>query len=128
MAITWGVPLNEQGRARADAWQASLLSKPEYQRIMYTAFYMVMNFGFEVTRNTDPISGETIAWKISGAIDRAPRVIWMDGRAHPSASAPHSTAGFSTGRWIGNTLAVYTTHLTEGMIWRDAFLTATLRR
>jgi hypothetical protein len=114
-----GLPLNDEARVRADAWQSSLQAKPEHQCIMYTAWYMVMNFGVQIASDSDPISGETTAFRISGAIDRAPRIIWMDGRSHPSPSAPHTTAGFSTGRWHGDMLVVYTTHLTEGTIWRN---------
>ncbi len=39
------------------------------------------------------------------------RTIWMDGRPHPPAYAPHSWTGFATGVWEGHILAVHTTHL-----------------
>ena len=29
------------------------------------------------------------------------REIWMDGRPHPPAYAPHTWQGFSTGQWEG---------------------------
>ena len=34
------------------------------------------------------------------------RIIWMDGRPHPPAWAPHTFRGFSTGRFVGNALVV----------------------
>ena len=37
-----GLPLNDEGRARADAYQVSLQAMPERQCILYTAQYMVM--------------------------------------------------------------------------------------
>ncbi|PYS42266.1 MAG: hypothetical protein DMG14_04510 [Acidobacteria bacterium] len=46
------------------------------------------------------------------------RPIYMDGRPHPAAYAPHSWSGFSTGEWIGNTLKVTTTHLKDGYLRR----------
>ena len=53
---------------------------------------------------------------MSGAVDRNPRTIWMDGRPHPSPLARHTAAGFSTGTWQGEALLVTTTHLTEGVL------------
>lgn len=44
------------------------------------------------------------------------RIIFMDGRSHPPASAPHTKVGHSTGRWEGSTLVVDTTHLSESTI------------
>ena len=46
------------------------------------------------------------------------RPIFMDGRPHPPAWAPHSWTGFSTGEWVGNTLKVTTTHLKDGYLKR----------
>jgi glyoxylase-like metal-dependent hydrolase (beta-lactamase superfamily II) len=43
----------------------------------------------------------------------------MDGRPHPSAYAPHTFMGFSTGRWEGNHLVVTTTHLKQGWLRRN---------
>ena len=46
------------------------------------------------------------------------RPVFMDGRPHPPAWAPHSWTGFSTGEWIGNTLKITTTHLKDGYLKR----------
>jgi hypothetical protein len=46
------------------------------------------------------------------------RPIFMDGRPHPPAYAPHTWTGFSTGEWVGNTLKVTTTHLKDGYLKR----------
>jgi glyoxylase-like metal-dependent hydrolase (beta-lactamase superfamily II) len=40
----------------------------------------------------------------------------MDDRPHPPAYAQHTWAGFSTGKYEGNELTVYTTHLKRGWI------------
>jgi hypothetical protein len=47
------------------------------------------------------------------------RTIWMDGRPHPSKNAPHTWMGFSTGKWEGDTLTVYTTHIKTGWLRRN---------
>ncbi len=115
-----GVPLNDEGRARADAWQISIQTMPERQCILYTSQYIVMGpQSFRMTSETDPISGRVVAWHITGTVDRAPHTIWMDGRPHPGPHAKHTAGGFSTGTWEGDILVAYTTHLTEGMVWRN---------
>jgi hypothetical protein len=115
-----GLPINDEGRARADAYQVSLQAMPERQCILYTAHYMVMGpQNLRIASEIDPISGRVFAWHFSGTVDRAPHTIWMDGRPHPSKSGPHTAGGFSTGEWQGNTLVAYTTHMTEDMVWRN---------
>ncbi len=109
-----GLPINDEGRARADAYQVSLQAMPERQCILYTAQYMVMGpQNLRIVSEIDPISGRVVAWHFSGTVDRAPHTIWMDGRPHPSRNALHTAGGFSTGEWQGNTLVAYTTHMTE---------------
>ena len=44
------------------------------------------------------------------------RLIFMDGRAHPPANAPHYKNGHSVGRWEGDELVVDTTHILPGTI------------
>jgi hypothetical protein len=44
------------------------------------------------------------------------RLIFMDGRPHPPAGAPHSKTGHSVGRWEGDELVVDTTHLSPATI------------
>jgi hypothetical protein len=115
-----GLPLNDEGRARADAYQVSLQAMPERQCILYTAQYMVMGpQNLRIMSDIDPISGRVVAWRFSGTVDRAPHTIWMDGRPHPSQYSPHTAGGFSTGEWQGNMLVAYTTHMTEDMVWRN---------
>jgi hypothetical protein len=49
------------------------------------------------------------------------RVVHLDGREHPPATAPHSRSGHSVGRWEGDTLVVDTTHLTPGTFMNNGF-------
>jgi hypothetical protein len=112
-----GLPINDEARARADAWLLSYQAMPERQCIMYTSHYVVRGpQSLQISSEIDLISGRVVAWKMSGAIDRNPRTIWMDGRPHPPPVARHTPAGFSTGTWQGDRLLVMTTHLTEGAL------------
>ena len=44
------------------------------------------------------------------------RIVFMDGREHLPADAPHSKMGHSTGRWEGDELVIDTTHLLASTI------------
>jgi hypothetical protein len=44
------------------------------------------------------------------------RLIFMDGRGHPPADAPHTKMGHSIGRWDGDELVVDTTHIAASTI------------
>ena len=65
-----------------------------------------------------------IAYHIGGTFRRADRTIYMDGRPHPPEYAPHTWAGFTTGRWVGATLITETTHLKWGWIKRNGAVTS----
>jgi glyoxylase-like metal-dependent hydrolase (beta-lactamase superfamily II) len=64
----------------------------------------------------DPHTQSLIALKHYWQIAEGTRTIWMDNRPHPPPYAQHTWAGFSTGKFEGNTLTVYTTHLKRGWI------------
>jgi hypothetical protein len=115
-----GLPINDDARTRALSYSGSLLSLPERQCLYYGATYTVIGpFGLKLWSESDPVTGSVIAWNMSGAVDKTPRTIWMDGRAHPSPDAPHTFAGFSTGQWLGNTLVVETTHMKASPLRRN---------
>jgi hypothetical protein len=46
------------------------------------------------------------------------RMVYMDGRTAPPTTK-HSNFGFSTGRWIGDSLVVETTHTAGGPMFND---------
>jgi hypothetical protein len=115
-----GLPLNDDAREKALSYSASQLGMIERQCGLYPPHYIALGpFGLKIWNETDPISGETIAWKIGAWEDRAATTIWMDGRPHPSANAPHERGGFTTGAWEGDTLVAYTTHMRAGVIRRN---------
>jgi hypothetical protein len=47
------------------------------------------------------------------------RPVYMDSRPHPPDYAPHTWAGFSTGKYEGDVLTTYVTHLKESYIRRN---------
>jgi hypothetical protein len=115
-----GLPLNEDAREKALSYSASQLGMIERQCGLYPPHYIALGpFGLKIWNETDSITGETIAWKIGAWEDRAATTIWMDGRPHPSANAPHERGGFTTGAWEGDTLVAYTTHMRAGVIRRN---------
>ena len=107
-----GLPLTDDGRARALSYSSSQLAMPERQCLQYGPYYT--EFGpqhLAVWMEDDPVTGRPVAYKISGAGDRLPRTIWLDGRPHPSAHGLHTADGFATGVWEGDVLTVTTTHM-----------------
>jgi hypothetical protein len=114
-----GLPLNDAARLRADTFSAALYGLDEWQCRPHTAPVVWRSvYPANITKDVDHVTGDPIAYHINfqNLIDR---VVWMDGRPHPSADAPHTWAGFSTGRWEGDMLTVTTTHLKEYIIRRD---------
>jgi hypothetical protein len=115
-----GLPLNDEGRARALSYSADQLGMIEHQCGMWPPFYLVKGpFGMKIWNETDPVTGTTVALKIGAWEDKALQTIWMDGRPHPSKNAPHERGGFTTGEWQGTTLVAYTTHIKAGALRRN---------
>ncbi len=98
-AVDWtGLPFNDEARARGLSYSASQLSLIERQCGLYPPQYVALGpFGVKIWNETDPITGEAIAWVIGAWEDRAATTIWMDGRPRPSVNAPHDRGGFTTG-------------------------------
>ncbi len=114
------LPINSDGRARALSYTASVLSIPERQCLYYPPEYMLIGpQGIRMWAEADPDNGKIVAWKVSAAVDRAIRTIWMDGRPHPGKNALHEFGGFTTGVWHGDTLTTYTTHVKAGYLRRN---------
>src|SRR5262245_30797041 len=115
-----GIPLNDEGRAKALAWSPGEIAMLERQCIGYPQPYMAVGpFGLRIWEETDPASGATIAWKVGAWEDRGTMTIWMDGRPRPAASAPHEHEGFTTGVWSGERLTTVTTHMRAGYYRRN---------
>jgi hypothetical protein len=115
-----GVPLNDEGRAKALAWSPGEISMLERQCRGYSQAYMTVGpFGLKIEEEVDPATGITRAWKVGAWEDRGVMTIWMDGRPHPSVNAPHDKEGFTTGTWTGERLTAATTHMEAGYLRRN---------
>ncbi len=113
-----GIAFNEAGRLRADTTPESIWGTPEYQCRPHSAPHQWRGVGgARIMKEQDPLTREIRAYHLQymRSLDRP---IFMDGRPHPPAWAPHSWTGFSTGEWIGHTLKVTTTHLKDGYLKR----------
>src|SRR6187549_4247734 len=125
-----GIPMNEASRLRSAAWDASIQTLPEWQCRPHGSAYISRGPSqLKIWKEVDPSSRETVAWHLEW-LRSVDRPIYMDGRPHPSPNAPHTWAGFSTGRWEGDMLTVTVTHLKEGYLRRNGLPrsdTATVR-
>jgi hypothetical protein len=116
----YGVPITEGARAWALAWDPSRLTLPEHQCQVHVAPYILGGpLNLRIWEERDPQSQRVIAIRQYISTYEQNRTIWMDGRPHPSDIAPHTWMGFSTGKWQGNGLTVYTTHIKQGWLKRN---------
>jgi hypothetical protein len=114
-----GIPINEAGRMRGDTWDASVQTLPEWQCRPHSADYIWRGpSNLRIWKEVDPLSREITAFHAEWlrSIDRP---VYLDGRAHPTADAAHTWAGFSTAKWDGDVLTVTVTHLKEGYVRRN---------
>jgi len=112
-----GIPLNEAGRLYALAWSAARIQGRQHQCMGYVPPYTYNQPGnLRFWEERDPHTQRLLALKHYWQISEGTRTVWMDDRAHPPAYAQHTWSGFSTGKYEGNTLTVYTTHLKRGWI------------
>jgi cyclase len=113
-----GIPFNDAGRLRAETSAESIWGTPEYQCRPHSAPHQWRGLGgARILKEQDPLTREVKAYHVQfmRSLDWP---IFMDGRPHPPAYAPHTWSGFSTGEWVGNTLKVTTTHLKDGYLRR----------
>ena len=114
-----GFAFTDAGRRMAESWHPAWFSLHENQCRPHTGIYGLRGpADLHITKQTDPASNRAIAYQIDWSFGQV-RTIWMDGRPHPAEYAPHTWAGFSTGAWDGNTLAVTTTHVKAGYLQRN---------
>lgn len=115
-----GLPITEGARLWALAWDASRLTLPEHQCQVHVAPYIYRGpLNLRIWAEKDPQSQQVIAIRQYISTYEQNRTIWMDGRPHPSPNAAHTWMGFSTGKWEGGILTVYTTHIKQGWVRRD---------
>ena len=105
-----GLKLTPAALAHAEAW------KPEdemtLQRVCQppSIVYSVQGpFPFEIDQTRDVI---VFRYEYYDQV----RLIFLDGRGHPPADAPHTKMGHSIGHWEGDELVVDTTHIAASTI------------
>jgi len=114
-----GLPVNDAARMRADTWEGSLLTLPEWQCRPHGADYIWRGpSNLRIWKEVDPASREIVAWHAEW-LRSVDRPVYMDGRPHPPDYAAHTWAGFSTGKYEGDVLTTYITHLKESYIRRN---------
>ena len=114
-----GIPLTPAARFRAEAWDASLITLPDYQCRVHPSDYAPSFADIRIWEDYDRDTQSLVAIHIHHFAWGTERTIWMDGRPHPPAYALHTSMGSSTGRWTGDILTVTTDHFKEGWIRRN---------
>lgn len=115
-----GFALNEAGRLWALSYDASRVTLKHHQCDAYVAPYQMRATGnFRIWEERDPHDQRLVAIHVWAQTTEGHRAIWMDGRPHPPAWAPHTFRGFSTGRFVGDALVVETTHMKQGWLRRN---------
>src|SRR5262245_46982470 len=113
-----GIPFNDAGRMRSDTTPESIWGTPEYQCRPHSAPHQWRGLGgARILKEQDQLTRDVSVYhfQFMRSLDRP---VFMDGRPHPPAWAPHTWTGFSTGEWIGNTLKITTTHIKDGFLKR----------
>jgi hypothetical protein len=115
-----GIPLNQAGRLRAEAWHPDLPDLPENLcrphpvdiglRVSVSQLY--------ITKEIDKETGQDVGYHLHVAWQEGEQIVYTDGRPEPSPNAPHKWSGFSIGHWEGNTLVYTTDHLKEAYLTR----------
>jgi hypothetical protein len=114
-----GLPINAAARMRADTWDASLLTLPEWQCRPHGADYIWRGpSNLTITKEVDPVTREITAFHAVW-LRSVDRPVYLDNRPHPPDYANHTWAGFTTAKWEGDMLTTYVTHMKEGYIRRN---------
>jgi hypothetical protein len=115
-----GLPLNAGARLAADSWDASRLTLREHQCKVHNGPYILHGpIQFRFSEERDLRTQQLIAFHEYLNTYEQERTIWLDGRPHPPEWAPHTWQGFSTGKWDGDILTVYTTHIKQEWVRRN---------
>lgn len=115
-----GLPINAAARMRGDTWDAAIVEIPENQCRAHGSDYAWRGpSNIRIWKEVDTATQQLIAYHIYTSAYNELRTIYMDGRPHPPDYAAHTWLGFSTGKWEGDTLAIFTDHLKENWIRRN---------
>ena len=115
-----GLPLTDGARQWALSWDASRVSVLEHQCQVHVLPYILSGpTRLRITAQRDGNTERIVAFNQYIGLWGQDRTIWVDGRPHPPAIAPHTWMGFSMGVWEGNTLVVRTSHIKQGWVRRN---------
>ncbi len=115
-----GLPITAGARQWALSWDASRVSVFEHQCQVHILPYILSGpTRIRIRAEYDANTQRIIAYHQYIGLWGQQRTIWVDGRGHPPAEAPHTWMGYSTGAWEGNTLVVRTSHIKQGWIRRN---------
>lgn len=118
-----GLPITDANRLRADSWNASRITMPEQQCRVHVSPYIYRGpTNLRIWEEKDPETQALVAIHNYSQTYEQNRTIWMDGRPHPPDYAMHTWMGFSTGKWEGDILTVYTTHIKTGWVRRNGLI------
>jgi cyclase len=117
----WGIPLNDAARMRADTYDEEWISASEILqcRPRPTGHQQLGLDPLRIDRVEDPLTRQVIAYRMTWEKSPGARVVWLDGRPHPSEYGQHTWEGFSTGKFKGDALEITSTHLKESYIGRN---------
>ncbi|WP_156313552.1 hypothetical protein [Erythrobacter sp. SG61-1L] len=105
-----GLKLKPDALAKAEAWKPTDEMKLSRVCLAPSVVYSIQGpFPFEIYQ-----SDAMIVFKYE-YFDQV-RIVFMDGRSHPPADAPHSKMGHSLGHWEGDDLVIDTTHIAPSTI------------
>src|SRR5689334_16877177 len=114
-----GIPMSKAGSLRAQAWNASLYTLPEWQCRPHGAMYISRGPSqVRIWKEIDPVSRRIVAFHAEW-LRSVDNPYYMDGRPRPSQFAPHTWGGFSSAEFIGDMLKITTTHLKEDYYRRN---------
>jgi len=115
-----GLPITDGARLFAESWDPGRLTLQEHQCRVHIAPYIYRGpLQVRIWEEKDPKTQTIVAIKNYISTYEQTRTIWMDNREHPPEYAPHTWMGFSTGKWEGDILTVYTTHIKQGWVRRN---------
>src|SRR5688572_17493215 len=115
-----GLPLNAEGRWRAQSWVPENFEVPELVCRPH-AWDFSLEAGAARLRWVPQIEDSTqklVAYHGRLSMREQETTIWMDGRERPPDYVRHTWSGFNTGEFEGNTLIQSATHLKENYIRR----------
>lgn len=117
----WGLPVNDAARMRSDTYNEEWVSTSYILqcRPHPTGYQPLGPDPMRIEQMVDPINRRLVAYRVSYDETPGDRMIWLDGRPHPSPLAVHSWEGFSTGRFKGDTLIIESTHMKEAFHRRN---------